>query len=206
MAKRTVRPVTTTTALMDRVKEIHKLPSDYQLAKILGVTPAHVYNWRTGRSAPEPAIAVKIAELLNKPPIEILALIETQREETSTEPRPRVLELWGRYCPRLLPAIVAASIAAGGIAGRGTPVPFIGRPVTTLYIMRTLSRFGMSRRFARGKRDCELFSFESSQKVRNSRFSESSLRVWRAFGARTRRLWTPRHPAWLICVFRCRTC
>ena len=124
----TVPPVTTTTALLDRVKQVHKLPSDYALAKKLGVTHNAISNYRSGKSSPAPEVSAAIAELLGQPPLEILAMIECEREAGKENPRPWVMDLWNRYCPRLLPAIVAASIATGGVVGRGTQVPFIGHP------------------------------------------------------------------------------
>ena len=119
----TVPPVTTTTALLDRVKQVHKLPSDYALAKKLGVTHNAISNYRSGKSSPAPEVSAAIAELLGQPPLEILAMIECEREAGKENPRPWVMDLWNRYCPRLLPAIVAASIATGGVVGRSTQVP-----------------------------------------------------------------------------------
>jgi len=126
--------MTTIDALLDRVKEVRKLPSDYALAKLLGVSTQHITNWRQGRGLPEPATAVRLAELLNRPAMEIVALIEAAREAHRKTPRPWILELWARYSPRLLPTIVAAVIVGG------VPTRSHAAGLDDLYIMRTRRR------------------------------------------------------------------
>ena len=122
-------------ALLNRVKEVQKLPSDYALAKSLGLSTQHITNWRSGKGLPEPATAVRIAELLDRPAMEILAVIEGERERHRKHPRPWIIQLWERYSPRLLPTIAAAVIVGGGF-----PIRSHASGLDDLYIMRPRRR------------------------------------------------------------------
>ncbi|MEI8612055.1 helix-turn-helix domain-containing protein [Enterovibrio sp. Hal110] len=52
------------TELMDDVKAAHDIPSDYALAKKLGVTRATVSKWRVEKGIPDWESIFKIADLL----------------------------------------------------------------------------------------------------------------------------------------------
>jgi DNA-binding XRE family transcriptional regulator len=54
----------TTNQYLDEVKTRLRLPSDYALAKTLGVTTSSVVSFRNGRSAVGIETAMKIAEIL----------------------------------------------------------------------------------------------------------------------------------------------
>ncbi|MCG7500056.1 helix-turn-helix domain-containing protein [Vibrio sp. Of7-15] len=56
--------MTYTIALLNRVKAKHELTSDYQLAKILGVSTARVSNWMNGKCSFDWDIAFQIADML----------------------------------------------------------------------------------------------------------------------------------------------
>ncbi|OOF25734.1 helix-turn-helix domain-containing protein [Salinivibrio sp. IB872] len=49
--------------LMDKAKARQKLPSDYALAKKLGVPRSNVSTWRTGRNLPEWPIIFDLVDL-----------------------------------------------------------------------------------------------------------------------------------------------
>lgn len=143
--------MTQVTALLDRLKHAHALQSDYALAKLLNVNQQTVAFWRSGRSAPEAAIVVKIAELLDQEPLPVVALIELEREQHKKQPRPWIIELWRRYSPRLLPAFAFALVIAGGIQERSEGPSVTGRSIPYAYRIRRWlqSRFGMARKAAK---------------------------------------------------------
>jgi len=138
----TLRTVSTTSALLDRAKEVLDIRSDYMLAKRLGITQQAVSYYRNGKSMPAPEVTALLAEILKQPPLELIAMIEEERERQRDHPRGWVLELWRRYSPRLLPALVAALTIAGATQERTeaeglTPL----KSMDDLYIMRTLRRW-----------------------------------------------------------------
>lgn len=93
--------MTEVNALLDRLKQQQALPSEYALAKLLHVTQENVRIWRSGRSAPDTAILVRIAELLNQEPLPLMATVEIEREQHKKKPRPWAIDMWKRYAPRL---------------------------------------------------------------------------------------------------------
>jgi len=127
--------MSTTNGLLDRAKAALGVDSDYALAKALGITQPAVTAYRHGKSAPEPAIAGRLAEIIGQPPLQVIAMIEQEREAAKKHPRAPILEFWNRYCPRLLPTIAAAVIVGGSFQTRSaTPL------MDDLYIMRTRRR------------------------------------------------------------------
>ena len=55
--------------------------SDYALAKSLGTDASTVAHWTKGRSVPDNRFAVKLADILELDPMEVLANIEIERAE-----------------------------------------------------------------------------------------------------------------------------
>lgn len=68
-----------TVELLDAVRQRRGLTSDYQLAKLLEMSPNRVSNWRTGKNTMDNVAAMKIAELLERPALEVIALVEAER-------------------------------------------------------------------------------------------------------------------------------
>jgi transcriptional regulator with XRE-family HTH domain len=124
-------------ALLDRVKERTGVTSDYALAKKLGVTPQAILHYRSGRSVPAAEVAVLIAEILGAKPLDVIAIFETARERARKHPRSKILDLWRRYSPRLLPTVIAAvAVGTGGI-DRTHASPTGPNNGDDVYIMRT---------------------------------------------------------------------
>ncbi|MBD1410261.1 DUF3693 domain-containing protein [Burkholderia contaminans] len=69
----------TTAQWLDALKERLGLPSDYAVAKALGVTRGAVSHYRTGRSAFDDVTAVRAAELLGMDPAVMLASVQYER-------------------------------------------------------------------------------------------------------------------------------
>lgn len=70
-------------SLLDKAKVIHKLPSDYKLALVMGVQPTSLGNYRTGKTLPDSRVITKICELTGDDPMVLAAQIECERAKTS---------------------------------------------------------------------------------------------------------------------------
>lgn len=70
-----------TAELLDQARQVAGLPSDYALAKVLGVTTQLVSNWRHGRKYPSSFALFKLALLARRDPAEVTAELETERAE-----------------------------------------------------------------------------------------------------------------------------
>lgn len=67
---------------LDLAKIKRDLPSDYALAKLLGVSPSGITNYRKGRSHFDDATAIKIAHLCEIEPAEVLFAMQVERAKS----------------------------------------------------------------------------------------------------------------------------
>lgn len=74
-------------------------PSNYRLAKELGVLEKTVSNWQNGRRLPDDEMSVRLAQLAGIPPGRVLAAIHAQREPEGSPVR----SAWLSLCIMLLP-------------------------------------------------------------------------------------------------------
>ncbi len=86
----------TTLELLDAVKVRHSLPSDYKLAKVMGVTHSCISNYRSGRSTLDDSMVLKVADLLESDPAMILATVHAERAK-----RPEEKAVWQSIMERL---------------------------------------------------------------------------------------------------------
>ncbi|MCX5545677.1 helix-turn-helix domain-containing protein, partial [Paraburkholderia sp. CNPSo 3076] len=108
---------------LDEVRERLELPSDYALAKALGLTRASVSSYRVGRTLPDDLACARIADAIGCDPMEIIAAINYQRAKND-EARALWEGIWGKVVGAIalsLPASKAGSSVApsskGGKAG-----------------------------------------------------------------------------------------
>lgn len=122
-----------TVHLMDAAKAAHRMPSDYALAKRLGIAPARMSNYRLGRKRFDDSLAVDVAKLAGLDPVRVLCELHAEK---ATEPELRTY--WQRAAKmarQAAPAMVilstmaaapmpapAASLQAFGAAGHGSSV------------------------------------------------------------------------------------
>jgi transcriptional regulator with XRE-family HTH domain len=64
---------------LDRAKQRARLPSDYALAKRLGVLPSRISNWRRGENVPDERAITKLCELAGEDPDFTIAAIQALR-------------------------------------------------------------------------------------------------------------------------------
>jgi transcriptional regulator with XRE-family HTH domain len=85
-----------TGALLDAAKSRHSLPSDYALAKTLGVGQSLLSGYRAGRSRPDDAIARRLAELAGLDADIVVVELAAERAQTD-----EARALWLRVAERL---------------------------------------------------------------------------------------------------------
>ena len=99
--------------LIDKAKTRANLPSDYALAKVLGIKNGVVTHWRKGRRHPSNGEAVQLAVLAGMD--EMMVIAEIERMTAKTEEK---REFWKAYIEKRGVAalasmwILAASITA----------------------------------------------------------------------------------------------
>ncbi len=85
---------------MDKVMRVHSIPSDYALAKVLGVTKQTVSRYRAGIGQFDDAVALRVAHLLNVEPG--IVLIDMHAERTKNDDVRTVWEQVSAGFPALL--------------------------------------------------------------------------------------------------------
>lgn len=106
-------------ALLDKAKVMHRLPSDYKLALVLGVSFSTPANYRTGKTLPDARVIAKLCDLTGDDPALLLAEIEAQRAKTQ-EARALWLEVVQRLQSTL--HVVILSALFGGALWGGFPM------------------------------------------------------------------------------------
>ncbi|WP_175784544.1 helix-turn-helix domain-containing protein [Burkholderia ambifaria] len=88
----------TTAQWLDAIKDHLSLPSDYAVAKYLGVTRAAVSRYRNGLSVFDEKTAIRVAELLDVQPFEVIASVnaESSRDERARHIWINALEIFSR--------------------------------------------------------------------------------------------------------------
>ena len=74
-----------TTELLDMLKAMYNLPSDYAIAKKIGLTRASVSSLRLNKSFFSDSNAINIAELLELDPLKVLASCQYERAHKKGE-------------------------------------------------------------------------------------------------------------------------
>lgn len=128
--------------LLDRARDLCDPPSDYELAKRLGIHQQSISRVRHHGGNLDNYAAFRLAKMLGMDPATVVAYIEEDRA-----PLPRK-EFWRSQLPRLLATVgLAATLyfQPSQRAEAARPVKSVG---DTLYIMRTLRRWWDSTRRA----------------------------------------------------------
>lgn len=80
--------------------------SDYRLHQILGVTKQAISKYRLGQTAPDDAVAIRIAALLDLPPEYVVACIHQERARVAEEK-----SLWRSIAEKFAGLAAAALLA-----------------------------------------------------------------------------------------------
>lgn len=100
--------------LLKAVRAAHGIPSNYRLARVLGVTDKTVQRWQAGENAPDGPTCERLAVMAGFDPDFVVAAMQAHREREPSE-RAR----WERIAQRLqsVAAAVACVILSGLITG-----------------------------------------------------------------------------------------
>lgn len=98
----------TTVEYLDAIKVRLDLPSDYAVAKALGLTRAAVSKQRLGHSVFDDTTALRVAEILGVDPMEVISAANAERARDEETRR-----LWERAWGKVTGATAAVAIAAG---------------------------------------------------------------------------------------------
>lgn len=109
----------TTVQLLDRVKKVHKIHSDYALAKFLDVKQPTVSRWRLGKNHLDDDVALRVAQLLELDPGQVLAWVHAERCK-SPEARRALLHLASLARTAV---ITGMTVGYGLYAGLGGTMP-----------------------------------------------------------------------------------
>jgi len=94
---------------LGEVKDRLELPSDYAIAKALGVTRAAVSRYRMGHSMPDDLVCARIAEILGIEPMEVIAATNYQRSKTD-EARTLWESIWGKAAGAIALNLIAFAV------------------------------------------------------------------------------------------------
>jgi hypothetical protein len=91
--------------LLSAAKTGAGIPSNYRLARVLGVTDNTLNRWQHARSFPDDQAAVRLAEMAGMDPGTVLASMHAQRATSEAQ-----RALWSAMAKRLERAAVAACV------------------------------------------------------------------------------------------------
>lgn len=80
---------------LDEAKEALNVPSDYALAKKLGIHSGRIAEYRQGKSLPDAYVWVRLGIILNRDPMAMQAEVELERET-----RPERRQFWTDFLSR----------------------------------------------------------------------------------------------------------
>lgn len=95
-------------ALIDKARTMCSPPTDYQLAKRLGLHTATLSRMRNRGGTLDNEAATRLAELLGQEPYDVIAIMEVERAK---DPKKRAF--WESKLPRLVPVVASLGIATG---------------------------------------------------------------------------------------------
>jgi predicted transcriptional regulator len=87
-----------TVQMLDAARQRLGDVSDYRLAKVLGVNPNAVSNYRVGRSCPSNPIAMRLAALAGVDGLEAVVAVNIERAQT-----PEDRHVWEKMLERVTP-------------------------------------------------------------------------------------------------------
>lgn len=95
-------------ALIDKARTLCAPPTDYQLAKRLGINQATVSRCRNRGGTLDNEASTRLAELLGQDPYDVIAIMELERAKT-----PEKKAFWESKLPRLVPLVAYLGIISG---------------------------------------------------------------------------------------------
>jgi Plasmid maintenance system antidote protein len=115
----------TSAEVLDALRAKLKAHSDREIARILGVTHTTVNQWRQGKSAMSPAVAVRVAELLEVDPALLLIqrYVEAEKDPAAKAIMTKLAAQLRAAARRAKKVAAVAALACAGLIGLSTPQP-----------------------------------------------------------------------------------
>lgn len=128
----------TTVEYLDAIKVRLDLPSDYAVAKALGLTRAAVSKQRLGHSVFDDTTALRVAEILGVDPMEVISAANAERARDE-ETRRLWERAWGKVTGATAVVVIAAGIglSAAPSTAKASPVRNTGSVDIMSNIVRT---------------------------------------------------------------------
>lgn len=136
----------TTRELLDQVKARYELPSDYALAKKLGMSRERISKYRTTGGALGADAALKVAQLLDLDAGYVLACMEAERTDSDAA---RVE--WRRLAERVKSSGVAAALLLLVATPALTPTPANAAPALADAVVCILCKIRRALAWARSR-------------------------------------------------------
>lgn len=92
-----------TLEFLDEAKAKNGLPSDYALAKALKVSQPTISGYRAGRSRIDDDVALKLANLIGRNPLEVIAVANAERAKT-----PEMRALWEGLVSKVAKSLISS--------------------------------------------------------------------------------------------------
>jgi transcriptional regulator with XRE-family HTH domain len=105
-------------SLLDKAKVIHRLPSDYKLALVMGISHSALVSYRQGKTLPDARVISLICGLTGDDPTLLAVEIEEQRAKTD-----EARNLWHMVAQRLQAGAAAAIFSVLFVLGFGVGLP-----------------------------------------------------------------------------------
>ncbi len=103
-------------ALLEKAKVMHRLPSDYKLALVMGISHSALTSYRQGKTLPDTRVISLICDLTGDDPALLAVQIEEQRAKTD-----EARALWHQVAQRLqaaaATAVFAVAFVVAGLVG-----------------------------------------------------------------------------------------
>lgn len=99
--------MTHTIQLLDKARDLCSPPTDYQLAKVLGLSRQTISRCRNHGGTLDNKAVRDLARFLEQPFETVLALVELDREKD-----PQRRSYWEKVAPRVVPSLVVGLVAA----------------------------------------------------------------------------------------------
>lgn len=119
----------TTAKLIEAAKAKHGMPSNYRLARVLGISDNTMVNWAKGHTYPDDINTIRLAALGGFDPAEALAAVAAERAGSNAETR----KVWETVAKRSRAAVAAfmaviLSMFIGGGPDGGAYASEVNRP------------------------------------------------------------------------------
>ncbi|UZR29433.1 helix-turn-helix domain-containing protein [Methylococcus mesophilus] len=129
----------TTHDYIEAAKQALNLPSDYAMAKYLGVNKSAASNWKHGKNVIDDYTAVRIADALGIDPLEVIAAANLEREKDAKRQ-----ELWRKVYSRCAAAgLMFFSVFSGTYSTEGKACAS-SLNYHAIYIMRSAVSFAQN--------------------------------------------------------------